>query len=82
MGIEVLDLIGIDAGIAQRVDHGAAWAVHARRGHVTSIGTHAKTDQFGVNFGAAGFGVFVLFQHHHARAFAQHKAVTVFVPRT
>ena len=80
MRIEVLHLIGIDAGIFQGHGHGAARAIHVGRGHVEGIAGHAKTDNFGVNPGAARLGVFVLFEHQHTAALAQHKAVTVLVP--
>ena len=78
--VEIIDLIGVDARIFQGHRHGAARAVHVGRGHVESVARHAKTDDFSVNLGTACFGVFVLFEHQHAAALAQHKTVAVFVP--
>ena len=80
VGVQVLHRIRVESGVAQCAEHGAARAVHAGRGHVAGVGTHAKARQFGVNFCATGFGVFVFLEHHDARAFAQDKAVAVFVP--
>ena len=45
------------------------------------IGAHTETGQFGVDFCAAFFGVFVFFQHQHAGTFTHHEAVAVFIPR-
>ena len=33
-----------------------------------SVGRHAKANDFRINFGTAGFGVFVFFEHHNASA--------------
>ena len=49
---------------------------------MVSITAHAEADDLGVDFRAAFFCVLVLFQHHHARAVAQHEAVAIFIPRT
>ena len=81
MSIQVIHLIGVDTRVAQGTQHRPAWTVHIGRGHVTSIAAHAKTSQFRINFGATCLGVLVLFEHHHARAFAQYKTIAVFVPR-
>ena len=80
VSVQVVDLVGTDTRIAHGIEHGAAWSVHAGRGHVTSVGAHAVPPQLGVNFRASGFGMFVLFEHHHTSAFAQHKTVAVLVP--
>ena len=80
MGIEVLNLINIDAGIFQRHGHGTTWAVNVWCSHVVSISTHAKADDFGVNLCAARLGVLVFFQHDNTAALAQDKTITVFVP--
>ena len=80
VGVQVIDLVGINPGIAHGRDHGASRTVHIGRGHMTGVGAHAKASQLGVNPGATGFGVFVLFEHHHTAALAQHKTVAVFVP--
>jgi len=80
MGIEVLNLIRIDASIVQRHDHGTTGTVDVRRGNVMRVSTHAKPDNFGVNFGAPRFCMLVLFQDHNPTAFAQHEPVSVLVP--
>ncbi|MPM70353.1 hypothetical protein SDC9_117308 [bioreactor metagenome] len=78
--VQVIHLIGIHTRIAQRVEHGAARAVHAGRSHVTCIGAHAISKQFCIDPGTARLGVFVLFEHHHAGTFTQNKTITVLVP--
>ena len=80
VGIEIVHLIHIDPGIAQRTEHGAPRPVHVGSRHVPGICAHAKAAEFGVNLGTSGLGVLVLFQHHHASALAEHKTVAVFVP--
>ena len=80
MRIKVIHLVGVDLRIAQSVDHGAAWAIPIRGGHVTGIGTAAIAYQFGINARATGLGELVFFKHHHPCAFAQHKTITVAVP--
>ena len=81
VGIEVLNLIRVDARIAHCIDHGAAWSVHVGSGHVAGIGAHAKPGELGLNPRAARFGVLVRLQHHDPGTLAQHKAITVAVPR-
>ena len=78
--IQVVDLVRVHSGIAQGAEHRAARAVHVGGGHVAGIGAHAEARQLGVNLGATGFGVFVLFEHHHAATLAQHKTIAVLVP--
>ena len=82
VGVQIIDLIGIDTRIAHGVDHGAARAVHAGCCHMACVRAHAVAGQFGVNFGTTGLGVFVLFQHQHTRTFAQYKTIAVLVPGT
>ncbi|VFS82114.1 Uncharacterised protein [Kluyvera cryocrescens] len=43
---------------------------------------HAEANDFRINFRAAFLRVFVLFQYDHACTVAQHKAITLFIPRT
>src|SRR3546814_17958733 len=80
--MDVVDLIRIDAGIAQRVLHAATRAVIARQGDVIRIAGHAEADQLGVDFCTALFGMLEIFEQQHARAIAEHAAVPVLVPRT
>ena len=55
VGVDVIDLVAVDAAVAQRIDHAArgALAVFARRGDVVGIGAHAITGEFAVNARAA-----------------------------
>src|SRR5439155_22349457 len=50
-------------------------------GDVIRVGAHSVTEQFGINLGAAFFGVLQLFQQQNAGALADHKAVAVFIER-
>ena len=43
---------------------------------MAAVAIAAKTDNFGINFGAARTRVLILFQHQHPRAFANHQAIT------
>src|SRR3546814_14167445 len=54
----------------------------ARQGDVIRIAGHAEADQLGVDFCTALFGMLEIFEQQHARAIAEHEAVTVLVPRT
>ena len=82
MGVHVVDLVRIQAGIAQSIVHaaGGALPVLRRLGHMMSVTAHTVADQLGINGSAAGSGVLVFLQHHNPRAVAQHKAVAVPVP--
>ena len=80
--VEVLHLVGVDTGIAQRGLHRTLGAVHIGCCHVVGISAHAEADQFGVDLGAARLGVLVLLEHHHAGTLAQHETVAVLVPGT
>jgi hypothetical protein len=46
------------------------------------IGTHAETGQFAVDPRPPRPGMLVLLEHDDARAFAEHEAVAIPVPRT
>ena len=81
VGIEIVDLVCIDARVAHGAEHGAPWTIKIRCRHVTSVRAHAETSQFGVNRGATRLGMFVLLQDHHASTFSQHKTIAVPVPR-
>ena len=60
--IEVLDLVGIDAAVAQRRLHRALGAVDVRGGHVIRVGTHPEADELGVDAGAATACVLVFLE--------------------
>ena len=59
MSIDVIHLLGTELGIVQAVHHHAISAFVLRRGlgDVVSVSTHAVTEQLGIDFGAALFGV-------------------------
>ena len=80
--VHIINVARVEAGVFQGACHGQGGAFSIGRGNVVRIGAHAETGQFGVDFRAAFFGVFVFFQHQHARSFAHHEAVAVFIPRT
>ena len=81
--VHVLHLVRVDARVLHRGDHAArcAAAVLERCRDVVRVRAHAEADDFRIDLRAARLGVFVLFEHHHARALAQHEAVAVAVPR-
>ena len=66
VGVDVLQVLGVHFGIAQRVQHAALGAIRIRCGDMVSISAHAITGQFRVNPGSAGLGVFIFFQHQDA----------------
>ena len=53
--VDVIDLVGVEAGVAQRVGHAAhrAFAVFARRGDVVRVGAHAVARELAVDARAA-----------------------------
>ena len=82
--VDVVDLVGRDAGDSEGVGHGtvAAFAFGGHSGHVEGICGHAVADDFGEDFGAASLGELKLFEDEDASAFAADEAVTVLVPGT
>ena len=46
------------------------------------VTTHPEPDKFGIYSGTSRFGMLHFFNHHHARAVAEHEAISVLVPRT
>nr|GFD11961.1 hypothetical protein [Tanacetum cinerariifolium] len=81
VGVDVIDLFGLNPSIAKRVFHYQHHARAARVGgrDVVRIRRHAAADELAVDFNAPSLGVLILFEHQRARAFAQHKAVALFV---
>ena len=80
--IEVGDVGGRNAGVADRHFHAAARTVGRRRRDVEGVARKAVAHDFGVDLGAARESVFKLFEDEHARAFAHHEAVAVLVEGT
>ncbi len=84
MRVNVIDLICIQLGIAQCIDHATPGAVTALRrlGHVIGIGAHAEPNQLSIDCGPAALGILVLFQHHDARTVAHDETVAVLIKRS
>ena len=84
MGIDVLHLIGIQSGIAQRIGHAArrTATIFRRRSHMVRITTHAKPDQLSIDGRAARLGVLQLFQHQGTGAIGQYETIASLIPRT
>ncbi len=81
VGVQVLDLVAVDAAVSQRRQHRAARAVHVRRGDVVGIGAHAHPGQLAVDPGAALPGVLVLLQDQDAGALAEDETIAIAVER-
>ncbi|MNO92337.1 hypothetical protein D3C76_839090 [compost metagenome] len=83
MGIEVLDIRSLDAGLSQGRHHGAASAVSILRagGKVIGIGAGAIPHQLHYGGGAPGQGVFQGLNHQDPGPFAHHKPVAVDIER-
>src|SRR5580658_5039405 len=84
MSVDITHHVGSHASIAHRVAHHAEAAFVLGRGlsHVVSIAAHAITGDLRQNAGPALAGKFQFFEDQDARAFANDKTVTVFVPGT
>ena len=80
--VEVLDVLGGDAGVAERHAHAAGGTVGRRGRDVEGVAREAVADDFGVDVGAAGAGVLKLLENEDAGAFAHHEAVAVLVEGT
>ena len=72
---DVADGIGRQIRVFQRQLDAAAHGGFFGAGDVAAVAVGAVADDFGDDVGAARAGVFQLFEHHHAAAFAQHQAV-------
>ncbi len=83
MGVDVVDLAGVDARILDRRLHGseAAVAVLGGRGDVVGVAGQAVACDLGVDLRAARLGVLVLLEHQDARALAHDEAVAILVVR-
>ena len=83
MRINVINLIGVQPRVAQGVAHATqcARAVLSRCSNVVGVSAHAVACEFAVDACAARFGVFVFFEHHYTGAFADDKAIAIFIPR-
>ena len=81
--VDVVDLLGLDAGVLEASAHHAerAVAVFRRAGDVVGVAAHAIAHDLGQNGRAAPLGEFQLFEDQNARAFAHHEAVALRDPR-
>ena len=79
--VDVVDIVAIQAGIAQRVHHTAhgAFAILAGCRNVMRIGTHAVTQDFRKDSRATIAGVLEILEYQRARAFADDKTITIFI---
>jgi hypothetical protein len=77
LGVDVVDLLGADAGVGQG---GADRPGQARAGAVGVEGG-AEADHLGVDLRPALLGVFQFFQHQHPAALAEHGTVAAAVER-
>ena len=46
------------------------------------VSAHTETDDFSVDPGATGLGVFIFFQNQYAGTFTQNKTIPVLIPRS
>ena len=83
MGIDVVDVVGAEPGIANRILHGARGTLTVLWGssYMERIVAHTETDHFAMNGGTTAFRVLEILQHQHAGAVAEHKAVPATIPR-
>src|SRR5207245_8967633 len=75
--VDVGNVFRTQARRAQRHFHatGRALAFGRRGGHVIGVGRVSVTNQLGINFRAACFGVFEFLQHDYAGPFTHHETV-------
>ncbi len=79
MRIDVTNLIGPHARVAQRLLHYANRTRTAFIGHrqMESIGRHAVTDNLSINTRASPFGKFKLLEDHDPGAFTNNKTIAI-----
>ena len=83
MGVDVVDVVGVPAGVAEGGPHrlGRADALLVRGGDVVGVGRVAAAEHLGVDRRAARLRVLVLFEDQDAGPFAEDEAVAVLVER-
>ena len=79
MSVDVVDILGADAGVGKRVAHAGddRLAVRARTGAMERVGFLAAAFEDAEHRGAARLGVVESFEHERRGAFGQHEAVAV-----
>ena len=84
MGVDIVDVLGIELGPLQGGAHGALRpaAVLGRGRDVMSVTGKAVADDLGIDLGAAPLGMLELFQHDDAGTLAHDEAVAGLVPGT
>ena len=68
MGIDIVDLIGRNTSVLQRLLHAAEAALAGWYGHVITIAGHGVTDHFGIETGTASFSMLQFLQDDDAGA--------------
>ena len=84
VGVDVVDLLRIDAGVRKRVLHraGRMFAGRVRLGDVRRVGGEPVADELCVDLRAARLGVVEPLEHQHASCLGQDKAVPIAIKRT
>ena len=77
VGVDVVDVRGLDARVADGAAHRAeaAVAIIGGGGNVVGVAGQAVANNLGVDLRAAGLGVLVFLKHQHPGAFTHDKAV-------
>src|SRR3954462_4745651 len=76
---DVLNIFRSNARFIERESDRARWFI-GRVAHANAmkrLAGRAVAGDFGVNLGSACFGVFVLFEDKHPRAFGKNKAIAI-----
>jgi len=83
VGVDVIDVGRLQAGVADRFTHHAvgAFAVGDGAADVVSVAAHAVAHDLGQDRRTAAFGAFQFFENENARAFADNESVAVAGPR-
>jgi len=77
VGVEVIDFVGLEAGLPERQLHcaGCAFAALVGLGDVVGIGGRTVAGEFGEDSRAAGAGVLLAFEDEDGGAFGEDEAV-------
>src|SRR5690554_4473546 len=81
--VDVVDLFRRQSAVVEGIGHGSrgAIAVFVWLSDMAGVAARPKPHDLAVDPGAAGLGVFELFEHENAGAFAEHKTVAIDVER-
>src|SRR5215203_5851759 len=84
VGVDVANLLGVEAGILERVDHRPLYAVAVLigRGHVVGVGRAPVAGDGGDRFCASAHRVLLALQDQSTGALAHHEAVAALVEGT